>query len=597
MRRVRAGTAVTAGRVLASLSPARPDGAWFAVLAPLLGSVVVAAVILGPALSRGVVLAYDMVWSPDARLTPFATGATTPAPRAVPSDAFAWLASLVLTPQLAQKLILLAILAAASMGAVALLRELRPGASGLSVATVVVAAVWNPFVSERLVIGQWTILLGYAVLPWALRAARRSVAGVGSTYAVTVAMGVSGVGGVNSVVIVLLGVLALALVDLGRQPRRAVVTAAAALATGLVGSAAWVLPSLASQTGASRSSVAAFAPSADTPLGTWGSLLSGGAIWNVAAHPSARAVPLLAVVAAALAVGGLACFAGEVRRRDAWGLLGPVMAGAAVVVLSVSPLTEGVWTWTVTELPGGGVFRDSQKFLAAWMLAVAVGTGVAVEMIKARVRTLAPVAAVLVSGLLVALSPQLAWGVGGRLDAREVPPGYRSAADRVSDLPPGEVGLLPWSQYRRYPWNGDRVSLTLGPRIIDRPVLFDDSLPLRTGVVPGESDRAAAVTRLIDGGVAPVRALQSVGVRYVAAELDAGLPVDQRALRAAGTVVIDDPGLMVVDLASSVSEPAGSRWLTLGWGVTLLAVLVLVAVGVGRVLGRKLPVGLLRSRA
>ena len=50
-------------------------------------SAVVAVVVLGPALGRGVVLAYDLAWSPDPRLTPFTLGTSTPAPRAVPSDA------------------------------------------------------------------------------------------------------------------------------------------------------------------------------------------------------------------------------------------------------------------------------------------------------------------------------------------------------------------------------------------------------------------------------------------------------------------------------------------------------------------------------
>ena len=32
--------------------------------------------------------------------------------------------------------------------------------------------VWSPFVAERLVIGHWPVLVGYAVLPWVVRAAR-----------------------------------------------------------------------------------------------------------------------------------------------------------------------------------------------------------------------------------------------------------------------------------------------------------------------------------------------------------------------------------------------------------------------------------------
>jgi len=29
---------------------------------------------------------------------------------------------------------------------------------------------WNPYVAERLIIGQWALLIGYAGLPWVLRA-------------------------------------------------------------------------------------------------------------------------------------------------------------------------------------------------------------------------------------------------------------------------------------------------------------------------------------------------------------------------------------------------------------------------------------------
>ena len=46
-----------------------------------------AIVLLGPALGPGLVLAYDLGWSPDPRFTPFVTGVGMVAPRAVPSDA------------------------------------------------------------------------------------------------------------------------------------------------------------------------------------------------------------------------------------------------------------------------------------------------------------------------------------------------------------------------------------------------------------------------------------------------------------------------------------------------------------------------------
>ena len=76
-----------------------------------------------------------------------------------------------------QKLILLAIFVLACAGAAALLgqwlgrrprRRARP-APLLARLAAGVCYAWNPFVAERLIMGQWAMLLGYAGLPWVLR--------------------------------------------------------------------------------------------------------------------------------------------------------------------------------------------------------------------------------------------------------------------------------------------------------------------------------------------------------------------------------------------------------------------------------------------
>ena len=77
----------------------------------------VAFVVVGPAFGRGVVLSYDLAWSPDPRLTPFALGTAGPAPRAVPSDVVAIALGQVLGAGLAEALALWGILALAGVGA------------------------------------------------------------------------------------------------------------------------------------------------------------------------------------------------------------------------------------------------------------------------------------------------------------------------------------------------------------------------------------------------------------------------------------------------------------------------------------------------
>ena len=87
--------------------------------------------------------------------------------RAVPSDAVLAALSRVVPADVAQKLLLLTIFVLACSGGAALL-DREPWFARLAAG---VCYTWNPFVAERLIIGQWALLLGYAGLPWALRAA------------------------------------------------------------------------------------------------------------------------------------------------------------------------------------------------------------------------------------------------------------------------------------------------------------------------------------------------------------------------------------------------------------------------------------------
>src|SRR5215472_3587520 len=126
---------------------------------------------LGPALGPGYVLTYDMVFVPD---PPITAGLTGGPPRAFPSDLVVALAARIIPADSVQKLILIAILVLACAGAAALLAAAWTRAAGSEphlVARLAAGAcyAWNPFVAERLIMGQWAMLLGYAGLPWLLR--------------------------------------------------------------------------------------------------------------------------------------------------------------------------------------------------------------------------------------------------------------------------------------------------------------------------------------------------------------------------------------------------------------------------------------------
>ena len=68
-----------------------------------------------------------------------------------------------------QKVVLLGSLVAGGLGAA----RLVPGLPLVGRLAVVTSYQWSPLVVERLLIGHWPVLIGWACLPWVLVLARR----------------------------------------------------------------------------------------------------------------------------------------------------------------------------------------------------------------------------------------------------------------------------------------------------------------------------------------------------------------------------------------------------------------------------------------
>src|SRR6185437_5326510 len=197
-------------------------------------------------------------------------------PRAVPSDLVIATVSRIMPADIAQKLILLAIFVLGCAGVAALLdREplLARLAGGVFYA-------WNPYVGERLIIGQWALLLGYAGLPWVLRAII-SPNGPGWRWTARLCLSLvpAVIGGFAAMAITALVLIPAALFT--RNARRAAI----ALAALVTGSLPWLIPALQHPVYADPAGVAALAARADSPFGSFGSLLMLGGIWNAQTVP------------------------------------------------------------------------------------------------------------------------------------------------------------------------------------------------------------------------------------------------------------------------------------------------------------------------
>ncbi|MFT4262758.1 MAG: hypothetical protein QM572_05210, partial [Nocardioides sp.] len=261
---------------------------------PLAWSVVLGALLLGPALAPGYVLQRDMAWVPDLALgRSDVLGLGSALPRAVPSDAVVAALDELLPGMLLQKLVLLGSLVAAGTGAAALV-----GTRTTARLCATTLAVWNPFVVERLGIGHWPLLLGYGMVPWLAVAGRRIARGDGAPWWLVPALAAGSLSANAGLVCAAVLVVTVAAGGV-RRPRVAWVLAAVAIVN-----APWVVAGLAhAGAAAGAEGYRAFATSSDglpAPL----AVLTLGGIWNADVVPASRQGPL--AWAALLAFAALA---------------------------------------------------------------------------------------------------------------------------------------------------------------------------------------------------------------------------------------------------------------------------------------------------
>ena len=231
---------------------------------------------------------------------------------------------------------------------------------------------------------------------------------------------------------------------------------------------AWLLPGLLN--GADQSADAAgaeaFAARADTPFGLGGSLLTLGALWKASIDPPERSSVVLAGLALGLtcvALAGLVC--GWRRVGADRGLLVGLAAPAALTLVLAwwlsSEAGRPVMEWLITDVPGGGLARDAQKWVAPFALLLAVGFGEAVgwlhEHLAARPRGVSPSAAYAAALVPVLLLPSLAWGLLGHLRLSTYPDEWTQVAALLD-----EAGAAD-DRVRGAPVHG-LPALRLGPR-------------------------------------------------------------------------------------------------------------------------------------
>lgn len=497
---------------------------------------IVTSLVLGPLLlGRGFWLVGDMVFVPEQPWKAAWLGLDGALPRAVPMDALISLLTQVVPGDLLQKALLVGGFLAAGMGIARLVADHPWFARAASITLF----CWNPWVYERLLIGQWAILLGYFLLPWVALAALRLRRSHRDWGPAAVALTASAVCSPSSG---LMAVGVLLVLGLGADRRgwwRAVVLAVVANLT-------WLVPALtADSTRVTTDGVfAGFAARAESGAGVVASLFSLGGIWKTSILPGERTSSLLVLLACLLTLAALGGVWRSGPGRSRWLLVGGLSFAMALV--PAFPAGAELLEHLGARIPGLALLRDSHRFLAPLGLVLAVGVAYAVSTLHERIRPgtqalWSAIVLLVVAPLL--LLPSLAWGAAGELERSSYPAQWSEVAALIDA---DEVTVvLPWAgSYRGYDWNHRRAVLDPAPRALPGRVLVDDSVRLDDREVPAEDPRVRAVDAALDTEN-PAAGLRKLGVRWVLVEDGMGevTPPD-------GTTVYDAGGLRLVDLST-----------------------------------------------
>ncbi|KQZ69959.1 hypothetical protein [Nocardioides sp. Root151] len=518
-------------------------------LVDTLGAAVVIVAMLGPVVfRRGYALRADMVFTPDQPWKDAWLGLDGAVPRFVPGDAIVWLLNQLAPGDLVQKALLVGALLAGALGIARLVGNL----SGVARFAAMLVYLWNPWVFERLSIGQWPMVIGYLLLPWLVLASLRLTEGAptrrdGAVFVVLMGLSAACAPAAGLLACAISGVVLV----VGRV-RRVVILGWAA--TGILVNLPWIVPSLVATESltATDGQFSAFAATGESPLGTLASVLSLGGIWKTSIVPQERTVPVIVLLSLALT---LTAVWSTWRSRLTTPVLvrSLLLVGTAAVLVaalpSFAPVADAL-DGAGVHLPPLGLLRDSQRYLGPAALVIAFGLAHAVDALRTRAvpgREAFVIAAGALALVPVATLPSMAWGLSGDLEPVAYPQDWTEVANDwpAADASGGAVVVLPWhGGYRGFEWNGLRAMLDPAPRFFPGDVLIDDRHYLGSGVLDSEDDRLASVATALESPD-PAGELRALGVRWVLVEKHNGRPEVPR-----GEVVHDGEWLRLVDLGA-----------------------------------------------
>lgn len=364
----------------------------------------------------------------------------------------------------------------------------------------------NPFVFQRIYVGHFGLLLGYALLPIATLSARHLVssspqddriAGHARTVA-SPALWWASLTALSPHFAWIYGVV-LGSVWLTHRPFRletvwrvfVVVALFAAMSLYIA------LPHTATQlqvTTRTNSDLALYRTSGDAHFGLIGNVLALYGFWRVGPELPKDVFTgwpfLLLAIFVVAGIGVLQQFrasteSGAKSRNQAGGCRGAaaiLLSGTLGYLLALGDQgpTGAPFRWAYFHVPFFAIMREPEKFLMLTVLAYAVFFGRGVEQLAGASRRVdldmrMGFTTVLALLLPLAYTPTILDGLAGQILPSQLPSSW-ATADRAMGNGPGLILFVPWHQYLGFPFTGERVIANPAPTSFRRNVISGDNV-------------------------------------------------------------------------------------------------------------------------
>jgi hypothetical protein len=433
----------------------------------------------------------------------------------------------------------------------------------------------NPFVFNRLYAGHLALLIGYALLPFAVKSVMRSLSSPSLRWFVP-ALWWAALTSLSPHFawiygLVILGVVIVALSTKQQPLRRVAAWFATSVCAFILMSAYIILPNgsttLPTQVGSVSLNI--YRTNGDPHLGLFANVAALYGFWRTGPGPELPKDVIIGwpfIMFAILVIVGLGAWHAlrrspmkdestdsetDVERRQVTGRLlapsttsvpddglahGPfaidqkrlaillVFIGVAGYFLTLGNQgpTGGLFLWAYDHVPFFSIMREPQKFLMLLALAYAILFGWGVErlsQVDISPTRFGAVATALCIGVVLPLGycATIFDGLAGQVTSSPLPLAYQNA-DSLMGTGAGNVLILPWHIYMEYPFTSGRVIANVGPTAFRRNVISGDNVEADNIETQSTSPRSAYLEELFQIGTKTRNfgsLVAPLGVRYV----------------------------------------------------------------------------------